>query len=241
LAETEPPEPPGPAAAAPAGQKAADELLHRGQEQAAHRQWSKAAESYKQALEAKPTDDGHFWFEYAALLVLSGDRAGYRQACAHMVERCGKVQGLRAYHVARACTLAPDSVKDLAEPRKLAETELHNNDDKFWSLTEQAALEYRSGKFKGAVPLLQQSTEADQEPGKVVLNWLWLAMARQQQGQVKEARESLDKAARWLDEHGDGWSQDLEGSEGLHLHNWLEAYVLRREAEALLGRPKHRP
>jgi hypothetical protein len=28
-------------------------------------------------LKHGPTDDGHFWFEYAALLLLSGDRPGY--------------------------------------------------------------------------------------------------------------------------------------------------------------------
>ena len=45
-----------------------------------------------------------------ALLLLAGDRTGYERACGQMVERCGKPGGPRAYHAARACTLAPDAI-----------------------------------------------------------------------------------------------------------------------------------
>ena len=29
-----------------------------------------------------PTESGHFWFEYAALSLLSGDRQAYNRTCA---------------------------------------------------------------------------------------------------------------------------------------------------------------
>ena len=180
-----------------------------------------------------PTDDGHFWFEYAALLLLSGDRPGYAKACAHLVDRCGKDKGLRSYHVARACTLAPDAVADMSLPGRLAEKELQGSRE-FWLLTEQGALAYRAGRFQQAVPFFEQSLPADPRPGSAVLNWLWLALAKQRLGKAEEARRWLNKAQAWLDQYRDGMPAGAEGEFGLHLHNWLEAHVLRREAEALI-------
>jgi tetratricopeptide (TPR) repeat protein len=208
--------------------------LEQGRAHAAGRDWAKAADCYVRALKRGPTDDGHFWFEYAAVLLLSGDRQGYLRACAHLVERCGKSRNLRAYHVARACTLAPDAVADAAQPGRLAQKELQANAGKFSALTEQGALHYRAGRFKEAVPLFEWSLRADPKPGRAVLNWLWLALAQQRLGRADEARRWLGKAQAWLDRYGEGMPPNAEAKLGLHLHNWLEAHVLRREAEALL-------
>jgi tetratricopeptide (TPR) repeat protein len=189
-------------------------------------------------------NEGHFWFEYAGMLLLSGDRDGYRAACARMVQRCGKVPMLQAYHVARACTLAADSVKDPAQPGRLAEGELKAMPRQFWSLSliEQGALRYRAGAFQKAASLLMQSLDADARPGVAVVTWLWLALANQRLGKAEEARRWLDKATKWLDQtrpdyynHEAGVPDSAAEKEGVHLHSWLEAQVLRREAEALLG------
>jgi tetratricopeptide (TPR) repeat protein len=195
--------------------------------------WAQAAEGYTRALKHGPTDDGHFWFEYAALLLLSGDRAAYVKACVHLVDRCGKAKGPRSYHVARACTLAPDAVADMSLPGRLAEKELKGSRE-FWSLTEQGALAYRAGRFQETASLFEQSLRANPKPGAAVLNWLWLALAHQRLGNVEEAQHWLGKAQAWLDQYGDGMPARAEAEVGLHLHNWLEAHVLRREAEALI-------
>jgi serine/threonine protein kinase/Flp pilus assembly protein TadD len=221
----------------------ADDPLEQGRAHAARREWGPAAACYARALKAGPTDGGHFWFEYAAVLLLSGDRPGYAAACAHMVERCSRERDvrpyherdLRPYHVARACTLAPDSVADAARPGRLAQKELADQAGEFWSLTEQAALHYRAGRFQQAVPLLEQSLRADPQSGRAVLNWLWLALAQQRLDKAEEARRWLGKAQAWFDQYGDRMSGRAEEELGLHLHNWLEAHVLRREAETLLG------
>jgi serine/threonine-protein kinase len=199
------------------------------------RDWAQAAEGYAQALKRGPIDNGHFWFEYAALLLLSGDRPGYTRSCAHMVERCGKAPGLRAYHVARACTLAPDAVAGPSLPARLADKELKDHARDFWSLTEEGALAYRSGRYQKAVPFFEQSLEADSKPGRAVLNWLWLALANQRLGKSDDARRWLVKAQAWLDQYDGGMSVFAEEKLGVHFHNWLEAHVLRREAEALLS------
>jgi tetratricopeptide (TPR) repeat protein len=208
--------------------------LKQGRACAARRDWAQAADGYARALKRDPTDDGNFWFEHAALLLLSGDRAGYVKTCAHMIERCGKAPDLRAYHVARACTLAPDAVAEAALPGRLAEKELQASAQEFWSLTEQGALAYRAGRSPEAVAFFEQSLRADPKPGRAVLNWLWLALANQRLGKAEEARRWLGQARAWLDRYGDGMPAGAEEELGLHFHNWLEAHVLRREAEALL-------
>jgi eukaryotic-like serine/threonine-protein kinase len=184
-------------------------------------------------LKHGPTDDGHFWFEYAALLLLSGDRPGYVKECAHLVDLCGTDEGPRSYHVARACNLAHHAVADMSLPGRLAEKGLQGSRE-FWSLTEQGALAYRAGRFQEAAPLLERSLRANPKPGAAVLNWLWLALAHQRLGKAEEARRWLGKARAWLDQYRDGMPAWAEEELGLHYHNWLEAHVLRREAEALI-------
>jgi serine/threonine-protein kinase len=206
----------------------------QGEAFGARRDWAKAADGYAKALKRVPTDDGHFWFEYAALLLLSGDRAGYEKACAHMIETYGKPGGPRSFHLARACTLAPDAVADGALPGRLAETELQRSAKQFWSLTEQGALAYRAGRYQETVALFEQRLKADHMPGRAVLNWLWLALANQRLEKSEEARRWLNKAQAWLDQYRDGMPARADEELGLHLHNWLEAHVLRREAEALI-------
>jgi len=171
---------------------------------AAGRQWDQGAVAYARILTRAQTDDGHPWFEYAALSLLSGDRQGYVRACAHMIERCGKAGGPRACHVARACTLAPDSVADASLPGRLAEKELKDSAREFWSLTEQGALAYRDGRFQQAVPLFEQSLQADPRTGRAVLNWLRLAMAEHRLGNADGARRWLNKAQTWLEQYPGG-------------------------------------
>jgi tetratricopeptide (TPR) repeat protein len=220
--------------------RAADPL-EQGRKHAARREWVQAAACYARAIKGGPSDDGNFCFEYAALLLLFGDRPGYDKACARMVKQCGKSPNLRAYHVARACTLAPDAVSDASLPGRLAEKELQASAREFWSLTEQGALHYRAGRIREAVALFEQSLRADPKVGKAVLNWLWLALAQQRLGKSEEARRWLGKATTWLDQYRDGMPNRADEELGLHLHNWLEAQVLRREAEALLLPVEKRP
>ena len=206
--------------------------LEQGRERAGQRQWDRAVAGYAQSLTRGPTESGDFWFEYAALSLLAGDRPAYDRTCARMIEMCGKSGGPRSYHVARTCTLAPDAVADPSLPGRLAEKELKGSAQEFWSLTEQGALAYRAGRFQQAVPFFEQSLQADPRPGRAVLNWLWLALANQRLGKTDEARRWLSKAQAWLDQWPDGMPARAQVEFGLHLHNWLEAHVLRREAEA---------
>ena len=136
--------------------------------------------------------------------------------------------------MARACTLAPDAVAEASLPDHLAEKELTDFGGEFWSLTEQGALAYRAGRFQEAVPFFEQSVRANPRPGRAVLNWLWLALAAERLGKFEEARRWLNKSQAWLDQFPDGRPARAEEELGLDLHNWLEAHVLRREAEGVI-------
>jgi hypothetical protein len=51
---------------------------------------------------------------------------------------------------------------------------------------------------------------------------------------TEDARRWLHTAQSWLDQFGDEMPASAEQEFGLHLHNWLEAHALRREAETLI-------
>ena len=72
-------------------------------------------------------------------------------------------------------------------------------------------------------------------PAAAVLNWLWLTLAYRRLGKADEARPWLDKAVGWMD-YQDRRMLLENTARGLHRHNWLEAHVLRQEAEKALFR-----
>jgi tetratricopeptide (TPR) repeat protein len=216
--------------------------LEQGLRSATRRDWANAADSYARALNLSDTKDGHAWFEYAAVSLLSNDSQRYTQACTHMIQFLGdvKLKGARprSYHVARACTLSPECPVDASNLSRLTETELKASIDQFWSLTEQGALAYRASRFQEAVSLFEKSLRAEPQCGRAIVNWLWLALAHDRLGNVQEARRWLERSQKWLDQYQDGMPTRAERWFGLHFHNWLEAHVLRREAERQIAQSK---
>jgi hypothetical protein len=179
----------------------------------------------------EPTDNREVWFEYAAVQLLANDRAGYRQTCGHMVARSHPAEPLRPYLVARACTLAPGWTIDLMKPLLPSLKELEGGEAEFWALTERGALEFRTSG-PTAIPYLERSVAAEGRPTRAVLNWLWLALCHQQLDNDKEARRRQEKAVDRLDQQGGRMPIEPRYDTGWHLHNWLEAHVLRQEVEA---------
>lgn len=206
-------------------------------ERASSRDWEAAARWYARAVSRGRMNSGDVWFECAAVRVLSGDKQGYATACRELLERCDKPGGPRAYHAARAGTLAAQGAPDVSLLARLARDELQQHATEFWSLTEQGALAYRAGRFQESEFLFEQSLNADPHSGRAVVNWVWLALAEQRLGKTDQARHWLKKAQTWLDQFRDGLPPRADQDLGLHLHNWLEANVLRREAEAMISPP----
>ena len=206
-----------------------------GRTKAMQSDWKGSAQEYAQMFNAVPLDNGEPGFESAAVLLLAGDRSGYQAQCAEMLEKSGTL-GVRGYHAARACTLAPGSVKDFSVPAAKANDELIKNPSAHWALAERGALACRLGKPDEALPLLKDSLKAERQPGKAVVTWLWLAMAETQRNRPEEARAWLDIATTWMDQVAPNSTTMPNKADGLDLHNWLEAVILRKELEALTRR-----
>ena len=126
---------------------------------------AQAARCYAGVLKQSETDDGHFWFEYAALLLLSGDGDGYLGACARTTgKRCGKARSLRLPCRPRF-TSAAASKAELDAVGRRAEAELKNNAGEFWSLLQQGALAQRAGLAEKATGLLHRSLALEKPRG----------------------------------------------------------------------------
>lgn len=136
--------------------------------------------------------------------------------------------GLRRYLVARACTLAAIGDQELTHATELGIPELNGSTDKHWSLTQRAALLCRDAKPHEAIPILERSPQSSPKPDHHIITWAWLARAHLSLGEKDTAEIWLAKAADWLD-------QSDTKPEGVHLHDWLEAQILRRECETELA------
>jgi serine/threonine-protein kinase len=201
--------------------------LERARQFADHKEWVRAAEAYAALLNDAPKLDSEVWFECAAVQLLANDRRAYDQTFKHMYET-----HMRSFLVARAWTLTAERATSL--PDQFGRQELHRNTLQFWSLTEQGALACRSNRPADSTPLFRQSLKANTQAGPTVVNWLWLALSCQKRGEIENAQQWLKKAVSWLDGLGDERPDYAESRWGWHRHNWLEAQILRREAQQLI-------
>jgi hypothetical protein len=224
-AKVEPPPPQSPAA-----------ILEQAQGHAGRREWQKAARAYSAIIDhAVPRfSPGEVAFEYAAVLLLSGDLPAYKKVRGKLLERCG-VPGVRPYHVARACTLAPGSFTLPEVPRKLLEGELKAAATEFWTPGLEGALHHRAGNYADSLGFLQRCRDhrGNSAPG-VACARMWLALTHYRLNQPAEARPEFEQAEKWLEKFPAGIPYDSEKRVGVHLHNWLEIHVLRLEVAPLL-------
>jgi tetratricopeptide (TPR) repeat protein len=203
--------------------------------------WPEAAAEYARAVAL--LDDAELWCEYAPSLLLAGDAAGYRRACAHVLERFGTTKdGRVAYLAARICSLGPDAVADPEWPVRLGKRAAETDQSAGYSLHALGMAHYRAGRFDAAIQAFRESMELEPNWGGRMGNWLGLALAHHRAGRAEEARKWLDKADRWFERTG---RQDVPYANvnllGLHPHDGLAWHVLHREAEALLAPRAGRP
>jgi len=207
----------------------------RGSARAELGQWHKAVVDYAKVVELQP-DDPVDWERYALLLVQVGDTAGYRRACAGILERFGRTKDPNtANGAAWPCALAPGAVADHARPLALAEQAVRSSPS-YLSLNTLGATLYRAGRFEVSAKRFNEAIKAHGHEGTPV-DWLFLAMAHQRLGHAEEARKWLDRAGRWIDQA----DKDRPREAAVVPHGWqgrLEIRLLRKEAETVLKKTK---
>jgi len=107
--------------------------------------------------------------------------------------------------------------------------ELDRFADSYWSLTERGALLCRSGQHREAIPVLKRSLKSCSHPGNCIIAWVWLSRSHLALGEHDAAQMWHGKAAAYLD-------RSAAKPPEIHLHNWLEAQILRHEVESLRAR-----
>jgi WD40 repeat protein/serine/threonine protein kinase len=196
---------------------------------ALHREWGPAAADYARVIDScplprlpAPTDEA---FEYACLLLLKGDEAGYRRFCRQLAERAGpEPDPFLSFVLARSCGLAPDGAADPTQAVAWAEKMIRAGGKPAWYVHALGLAHYRAGAWDQARQRFEESDKSRWGDATVV-NWLGLALVCQRTGRVDEAHRWLEKASGWLDK---------AGPESLPAPDRLEAEVLRLEAEALV-------
>jgi tetratricopeptide (TPR) repeat protein len=200
--------------------------------------WEEAAAGFATLIEREPGADANVWFDHVSLRVLVGDREGYRKATTAMLKRAEEKKDLWGFLLARACTLAPLPAEDIKRAARIAEPDLAQYGN-WQALVVRGALEVRAGQPGRAVPPLRQVlTEMPQWEGSVIPR-MWLALALHAQGQKEEARAELAAAREVLDRWGKEMPRKAKpGTVALDDHSWLEAQILRREVEVVVGGKK---
>jgi tetratricopeptide (TPR) repeat protein len=192
-------------------------------------QWDDAAAEYEKAdLRARTLGDDAFG--NAALFLIRGDGEGYNRFCEGMIQRVAQTATpFEAYILARSCALARTSPVDAARAVQWANQALASSQPA-WYFHALGLAQYRAGQFDQA---LQSFTRANVKGWRFAdLNWFGLALVHHGLGHLDEARRCLDKGNQWLAREG---PPSPERPTQLMPQDWLEAQVLRREAEELLG------
>jgi serine/threonine protein kinase/Tfp pilus assembly protein PilF len=199
-------------------------------------EWAKASAAYARALDRSLLLDDP-WYEFAAVQALADDREGYRDTCRKMIGLLAKDPGNAAsiYLVCRACSLSAESGATSAQFSDWAEKAAVFDPNAAWNTHVRGAALFRAGKYHEAVQRFRFSYASFWSAH--YLNALYLALAHHYLGYAAEARDRLKQAVSQLDQR----TPTLPGELGNVIeHDWVEANLLRREAEGLLNAPHRR-
>ncbi|MEA3211602.1 MAG: hypothetical protein QOE70_4659 [Chthoniobacter sp.] len=186
----------------------------------------------KHSEKAGLSEEAFHWVHLAVACVAAGKTADYSTTCAAMLRRFRDSRDTgAAERVIRTCSLAPDSGVADAQLRPFAAIAEPMEAGKFrdWYRASAALAEYRAGRWNVAADLLKKIGDEASTPracADVVL-----AMVHHRLEQPTEASARMDRARKLISAH---WQPPKEGDGG-RWHDWLIAYLLLKEADALVG------
>jgi tetratricopeptide (TPR) repeat protein len=190
-------------------------------------QWDKAAAKYARAKWSWPPGEDDF--PYACLFLIRGDSEGYKRFCQEMIQRAAKTEApYELYNLARSCAMARKSPVDPARAVQWANKAVAS-EPLPWVVHVLGLAQFRADQFEQA---LQSFTKASGKGWRYSdLNWFGLALVHHRLGHSDQARQCFDKGIQWLEREGPpGPGQPAR----LYPQDWLEAQLLRREAEEML-------
>jgi serine/threonine-protein kinase len=177
----------------------------------------------QKAIDANPAEQKS-WSGYAELCLFLGKQEEYRRARRDLLDRFGATTSpFHAEPVGRACLLLPGTEEELRKAATLTDRAVAaKRSTAAWIyryfLFAKGLAEYRQGRAARAISRMKG--EASQVLGPAP--HLVLAMAQHDQGQTKQARQTLASAVVAFD-----WS----AAEADRRDVWI-VHILRREAEA---------
>ena len=203
--------------------------------------WDLARADFARAFELRAPDTTMRWFRYALLSISLGDVDSYRQVCRRMKDR---FHGTLAIHFAvelvRTCALGGDPDTDIERMVELARFAADNNPNSWFGLYVLGMAHYRAGQLEQSVLRLQQSLVLPYGTGQAQIH-LVMAMALHRQGQVTQARHSLQAAVEAMDHRTETMYQQAPGMDWKAVGNWplpwfdwMECQLLYREAKLLI-------
>jgi WD40 repeat protein/tetratricopeptide (TPR) repeat protein len=193
--------------------------------------WRELSIDLGKELEKRPADlDLATQLAYA--LLLCEDRSRHREVALRALAQHGQTKDARAAAMlARLLVLVPLGPRATEEGVRLARLGLTGSTP--WQRHVLGLALCRAGKHEQAADAFRESLKAGNWGAPV--NWLGLALAEKGLGRDKEAREWLGKATDALDRALRDIPATAPAPPSLHPHEWLEALLLRREAEAALA------
>jgi tetratricopeptide (TPR) repeat protein len=208
------------------------DLLRQGRLEEAQVAW-------RTALEGNPLDH-NAWFGYAELCLFLGREDEYRRARQDLLTRFSITHNpYFAERTGRACLLLPATGDELRQAtaltRRAAASDPSAHGGSYpWFHFAQGLAEYREGKFDQAIATMRGDASRLDGP----ITRLVLAMALYRDGQLAEARKTLEAAVL---------SYDWKVTQARDVYAWI-SHVLRKEAEGLFfrsapafGRGDHQP
>jgi serine/threonine protein kinase/tetratricopeptide (TPR) repeat protein len=192
-------------------------------------QWEKAAAAYAKADLRAPRlrDDA---FAYACLFLIRGDSEGYARFCQGLIRRAAHTEDpWEAYVLARSCAVARKSPVDPARAVQWGNQAVAR-DHYAWYFHTLGLAQYRAGQFDQALQSFTKSKVKEWTLGGG-LNWFGLALVHHRLGHPDEARRCLAKGIQWLEREGPPGPERPAKIDPL---DWVEAQLLRREAEEVL-------
>jgi WD40 repeat protein len=211
-------------------------LRSRGDARARLKEFAGAADDYTRVLDGS-VDDDITTFSLAALLCLTDEPDKVRRLNCECRERLGgDASGRALYLLASQSMLAPDLGLEPAEATELLISAQKKGQVGYWTQHTLGLIHYRAGSWKDAYAAFNGSIKKDTTANIAVNNWLALALTEYRFGKKGDARWWLEKAVNWMK----GTSsrllrEDTPGAWPMHLHDILEMYLLRREADALIS------